>query len=324
MPLLAAKEHAPPQPLDHVVDVIFLRIGETPVLTLHMVTLVVAVGILLWVFSRVRDGIAVGPASEGHRRYLAKGRLAQLFEVIILYLRNEMIVPILGEQTARKHLPFLLSLFFFIWFNNLLGMVPLLSFQHLIGGLGWGNYHFALVGGTATGNIAVTAALALIAFVVIQIHGIRDLGIGGYLHHLLGGAPWWLAPLMVPVEIIGTIIKPAALAIRLFANMLAGHTLLATVLLFTYMALQAGLGWFMGLGVIGAVSGVAGVAIFMLELFVATLQAFVFMFLTTVFIGLLTHHDDHEHGHEHGDQHGDQLGSQLGSQLGHGEPVPAH
>jgi len=304
--LLAAKDHAPPVPLDHVVDVILLRLPDgTPLITLHMVTLLAATAILIWVFLKVRDGVATGPESEGHRRFVAKGRIAQLFEVIILYLRNELIAPILGDANTRRHLPFLLSLFFFIWFNNLLGMVPLLSVQHLIGGIGWGDYHFAIVGGTATGNIAVTAALALIAFVVIQAHGIRDLGIGGWLHHLLGGAPWWLAPLMVPVEIIGTIIKPAALAIRLFANMLAGHTLLATILLFCYMALEAGLGWFVGLGVIGTVSGVFGVAIFMLEIFVATLQAFVFMFLTTVFISLLSHHDDHEdeHGHEHGHNH---------------------
>ncbi len=282
---------------------------------MHMVTMLVAAVLVVLVLRRAAAGIATGPESMGHRRFVSRGRLAQFFESVIVYLKDEMITPILGEQNARRYLPFLLTTFFFIWFNNLLGLLPLLSVQHLVGGWGWGNWHWAVVGGTATGNISVTAALAVIAFVAIQIHAFRDLGVGGWAKHLLGGAPWWLAPLMVPVELVGMIIKPSALAIRLFANMLAGHTLMSTVLLFAYMALGNGLGWLFS-GGIGLVATVVGIALMFLEIFVATLQAFVFMFLTTVFLSLMSHHDEeHEHAEEHASDHA------HGS--GH-EPVPAH
>ncbi|MCA9286037.1 MAG: F0F1 ATP synthase subunit A [Phycisphaerales bacterium] len=309
----AGHHHAAPHPLDHVVDVVFMKAGNIPVLTLHMITLLISTLLLVWVMTTVGRNIATGADALGNRRYVPRGRLAQLFESIIIYLRDEMIRPILGDQLTKRWLTFLLTLFFFIWFNNLLGLVPLLSVQHLAGGIAKDDWHWALIGGTATGNISVTAALALIAFVAIQINGFRELGLGGWLHHLLGGAPWWLAPLMIPVELVGMIIKPCALAIRLFANMLAGHTLMATVLLFGYMALDAGLGWLLGLGAIGLVASIFALVLSFLELFVATLQAFVFMFLTTVFIGQMSHHDeehehgDDQHGHDHAaDSHHDQ------------------
>lgn len=287
---------AEPQPTDHVRDVILIGTRDFPILTLHMVTLVAASGLFLLLMRKAAQAIATGPESQGNERFITKGRFAQMIEAMILWFRDEIIGPILGEKNTKRYLPFLMAVFFFIWFNNLLGLVPLLDLQHLMGAF-WGDSHFAIIGGTATGNLMVTAALALVAFIVIQAHGIRELGIGGWAHHLLGGAPWWLAPLMVPIELAGMIIKPAALAIRLFANMLAGHTLLATLLLFLYMAMQAGLNA-VGVGAVGLISGIGAVAIYFLEIFVATLQAFIFMFLTTVFISLMSHHDDHEHEHE--------------------------
>ncbi|MFO0873098.1 MAG: F0F1 ATP synthase subunit A [Phycisphaerales bacterium] len=274
-----------------------------PTFTLHMGTLLIAsaftVIMLFWVGRRM----TTPESPDRHRRYMPRGRLAQLVEMVVVYLRDEMLVPILGKDHTRRYLPFLLTLFFFILLNNLIGLVPLLDVQHLIGGLTRGDWHWAVIGGTATGNIAVTAGLATIAFIVIQVHGLRDLGIGGWLHHLLGGAPWYLAPLMIPIEIAGMIIKPCALAIRLFANMLAGHTLMSTVLLFGFMALNAGLGWAMG-GTIGVVSAGFAIILFGLELFVALLQAFVFMFLTAVFIAQLSHHDDEHDEHEQAHGHG--------------------
>jgi F-type H+-transporting ATPase subunit a len=160
-------------------------------------------------------------------------------------------------------------------------------------------------GGTPTNNPWVTGTLAIIAALVVNLAGVRELGIGGYVAHLTAGTPWYLWPLMVPIEIMGTVIKPVALALRLFANMTAGHVLLAVLFMFAYQGLKlAGeasvLGVAMG-GTISIVSVVAAVAIFMLELFVAFLQAFVFMFLTTVFISQLAHHDEHGHheGHDH-------------------------
>ncbi|MCA9307652.1 MAG: F0F1 ATP synthase subunit A, partial [Phycisphaerales bacterium] len=192
-------------------------------------------------------------------------------------------------------------------FNNLLGLMPLLDIQHLFGHYALGNTHFAVLGGTATGNIAVTFALAIVAFFVIQIAGIRSAGVGGWLKHLTAGAPWYIWPIMIPVEIMGTFIKPAALAIRLFANMTAGHVLLAVLLGFTGMfLLNPDGGWNLLVGgpvTIVAVSG--AVAIMFLELFVAFLQAFIFMFLTTLFIAQMMHHehDEHHEGEEYDVDH---------------------
>jgi F-type H+-transporting ATPase subunit a len=268
-----------------------------PLVTMHMVTLVVAALIILWIMLAAARAIDTGPASLGNDRYLTRGRLGQLVEVITLYLRDKVVQPVLGESTSR-YLPYLLTLFFFVLMNNLLGLVPLLDLQH-IAGVSFGDPHFAVIGGTATGNLAVTGGLAIVAFLVIQIHGLRELGVVGWAKHLLGGAPAYLAPIMVPVELMSMLIKPAALAIRLFANMLAGHTLMATLALFGLMSVQGLQSWIAGFGV-SLVAGAFAVAISFLELFVAFLQAFIFMFLTAVFIGQLSHHGDHgEHEDEH-------------------------
>ena len=270
----------------------------SPLLTIHMITLVIAALLTFWVMRIAARGIATGPDSEGNRRFLTRGRTAQLVEVITVTLRERMLQPLLGEATDR-YLPYLMSLFFFILINNLLGLVPLLDFQGFIGhaaGLERGT-HWAVFGGTATGNLYINAGLALIAFLVIQAHGIKELGFLGWLHHLLGGAPWWLFPIMVPVELMGMIIKPCALSIRLFANMLAGHTLMATLMLFGYMTYN-GLHSYLAMGGVSIISGAFALAIYFLELFVAFLQAFVFMFLTAVFISQLSHHGEHHDEHE--------------------------
>ncbi|MHC4415770.1 MAG: F0F1 ATP synthase subunit A [Planctomycetota bacterium] len=284
---LAAGDNA----IEHVLDKTLIEIGGVPVLTMHMVTLVAAAAGLLWIMSMAARSIATGPASMGNERYLAKGRLTQLIELMVVYLRDQMIKPVIGEDATRIYLPYLLTVFFFILANNLLGLIPLVDLQHLLGideltgGKTW-------IGGTATSNLAVTGALALVSFLVIQVHGYQQLGVKGWLKHLLGGAPWWLFPIMVPVELAGHLIKPAALAIRLFANMVAGHTLLATLVLFGYAAARGGSG-LLGVGGITLASGIFAVLISFLELFVAVLQAFIFMFLTAVFISLMSHHDEH-------------------------------
>jgi F-type H+-transporting ATPase subunit a len=293
MSLLLAED---PNPLGHVLDVTLIAAPDgTPLITMHMLTLVLAFLALVWVMMTAAKAIETGPESEGNDRYLTSGRIGQMVEVLTLALRDKVIEPVLGSAT-NKYLPYLLTLFFFVLLNNLLGLVPLLDLQHIAGALFMGDSHWAVVGGTATGNLAVTAGLALISFIVIQVHGLRELGVGGWVHHLLGGAPAYLAPIMVPVELLGMLIKPGALAIRLFANMMAGHTLMATLALFGLMALN-GIGtWIAALG-ISFIAGAFAVAISFLELFVAFLQAFIFMFLTAVFIGQLSHHDDHHEEH---------------------------
>jgi F-type H+-transporting ATPase subunit a len=200
-------------------------------------------------------------------------------------------------------MPFLWTIFFFILFNNLLGLVPLLDIQHLFS-KNLRDSHSAYIGGTATQNIAVTAVLAILSFLVVNIAGIRELGIKGYFGHMTGGAPIFVAPLIFVLELIGTFIKPVALAIRLFANMTAGHILMAV--LFGFAATGVSLlskSPLLGGGITLA-SFLGAVAINLLELFVAVLQAFVFMFLTAVFISQLSHHhDEHEHHGEHDHEH---------------------
>lgn len=281
-------------PIEHVMDVPLYEVGGIRVLTMRMVTMVVVALLLIASLMSAAKAIGTGPESEGNERYITKGAFARFIEVIVVYLMEKVIQPQLGDR-SRAFAPFLLTIFFFILYNNLFGLLPVVDLQHLLG------MEKPIVGGTATGEIAVTAALALITFVVVQVNGIRSLGIKSYLKHYLGGAPLYLAPIMIPVEILGTIIKPVALAIRLFANMTAGHVLLATLIMFCGMGLR-GLG-ILGGGGITVISVLVSVAIMFLELLVAFIQAFIFTFLSALFIGLLSHdhaHDDHDH-HAHDD-----------------------
>lgn len=262
----------------------------------NMGNLVLSAVILLTVGPWVAKKISTGPESEGSARYLTKNSFASMIEVMCVYLREQTVRPLLGRRTDG-FMPFLWTLFFFILVNNLLGLVPLLDLHALITPTLVHEEHKAFIGGTLTQNLFVTGVLATIAFFVINIAGIRELGIGSYLHHLTGGAPWFIWPILVPVEIMGSFIKPIALAIRLFANMTAGHILLATLLGFIGFAFTEAGSLALG-ATITVLSGLGAIAIYFLELFVAFLQAFVFMFLTTVFIAQLAHHDD-EHGHDH-------------------------
>jgi F-type H+-transporting ATPase subunit a len=182
-------------------------------------------------------------------------------EAMVLYLRNEIILPNVGSH-GDKFVPFCLSLFFFILFCNLLGLIP--------------------YGSTATSNISVTATLAIITFVAVEVSGMRALG-AGYIKTIV----YWphdmplavkapITLIMTPVEIIGKLTKPMALAIRLFANMIAGHVVVLALisLIFTFAS------WMIMPGPVFAAT-----AIMLLELFVAFLQAFVFTLLAAVFIG---------------------------------------
>ncbi len=209
---------------------------------------------------------------------------ANMLEAVCQYIRKEVAEPALHEHTDR-FIKYIWSVFFFVLTVNILGLLPIPAVSSLFG------LH---LGGTATGNIWVTATLALITMAMMVINGLR---IGGksYIAHFCPG-PIWMAPLLVPVEIIGLVAKIFALAVRLFANMIAGHILLAVLLSFILSAgaISTGLGLFVGTLVVAG-----SVAINFLELFVAFLQAFIFTFLTTLFIGMsvVFHHDDEHAGH---------------------------
>jgi len=284
-------------PLEHIIDHAIWAPHGFWILSNHIVMLLTTTVIMLVIFPFItkdyRDGKHV---PTGTRNF---------FEAIMLYIRDDVAKPSLGDETDR-FMPFLWTLFFFILINNVLGLLPFDAIQNLIFNREPGPvpHGFHPISGTATSNFYVTLTLALIVFVVIQFQGIKTNGVGGWLHHFLGGAPAWLAPIMIPVEFLGMLIKPFALAVRLAANMTAGHVLLAVLASFVPLA-WIGLGVGGGL-MIGLVSVVASVAIMVLELFVALLQAYLFVFLSSLFISqLITHHHDDEHHHE---KEGDELG----------------
>lgn len=225
----------------------------------HMVYLVLAAVLVLLVFLLTARSVA-----RAHAKGLPATGFAGAMEATALYIRNQVILPNVGHH-GEGFVPLLLTVFFFVLTCNLLGLLP------------WG--------ATATGNISVTATLALITFFTIEIAGMRTLGFAGYMHTIFfipPGLPTALKPVMLvimtPVEIIGKLSKPFALAVRLFANMTAGHVLVLALIGLPF-ALQTI--W------VSPVSSVMATAIMMLELFVAFLQAFVFTLLSSVFIGLI-------------------------------------
>ena len=205
-------------------------------------------------------GAARAHARHSHAGGHPKGFAAGI-ESMVLFIRQEVAIPNLGHH-GEGYAPFILSLFFFILFANLLGLIP--------------------YGSTATGNVSVTATLAIVTFFVVEIAGMRAQG-AGYLSTIF----YWnkdLHPvirvlmfiIMSPIEVVGKIAKPFALAIRLLANMTAGHIVVLALI---------GLVFFFKSYVLGVVPAAAAVGIMMLELFVAFLQAFIFSLLASVFIG---------------------------------------
>jgi F-type H+-transporting ATPase subunit a len=206
-------------------------------------------------------------ALRGHRKRTESGApprgFANGLEALVLTIRNEVILPNVGHH-GNAFVPYLLTLFFFILYANLLGLIP--------------------YGSTATGNISVTATLAIMTFIVIELAGMKALGrkyintIVFWPHDMSLGMKLFISPILTPIELAGKFTKPIALAIRLFANMIAGHIVVLALisLIFTFGS------WFLAPAPVAM-----ALAIMILELFVAFLQAFVFTLLSAVFIGLI-------------------------------------
>ncbi|HEX8341340.1 MAG TPA: F0F1 ATP synthase subunit A [Tepidisphaeraceae bacterium] len=289
--LLTTMLAAADDPTSHVVDHVLFSIKGWWVLSNHIVMMITAAVIMLLIFpfitKRYRSGEHV---PTGTRNF---------FEAIMMYIRNDVAKPLLGDDTDR-FMPFLWTMFFFILICNLLGLIPFDAIQNVMFNRNPtpGGHGFHPIAGTATANFFVTATLAFIVFCVVQYQGIKSNGIGGWLHHFLGGAPAWLAPVMVPVEFLGMVIKPFALAVRLAANMTAGHIMLAVLASFVPMAM-VGLGTGGGI-VIGIISVIASVLVMLLELFVAVLQAYLFVFLSSLFISQMISHHGHDDNHHDG------------------------
>jgi F-type H+-transporting ATPase subunit a len=289
-------------PAQHVYNHAFIKNAEGYWLWSGNQGVLVLSGIILILLGWfVASKIQTGPESQGTDRYITKNKFAHMIEVICVYMREEVARPLLGDRT-NKLMPFLWTIFFFILVNNLLGLVPLLDVAHLINS-DWKEHHVTPIGGTATQNIWVTGVLAVIAALFFNLVAIRHLGVVGYFKHMTAGAPFPASILIFFLELASQIaIKPFALAMRLFANMTAGHILLATLIGFAATLVTQPI--YIG-GPVTIISVVGGFGIMLLELFVAFMQAFVFTFLTTVFIALMDHHDhEHDHGHEHGHAHG--------------------
>jgi F-type H+-transporting ATPase subunit a len=241
-----------------------LTVNLTP--TKHVVFLFVAaflVFLTMWLAGR-----SLARQRAGER---APKGFANAIEAMVLFVRDDIAIANIGHDGA-KFAPYIMTLFFFILYSNLLGLFP----------------H----GSTPTGNLAVTGGLAILTLLVVEIGGFLKLGPKGYLHTIFPSVPGMsgagalaLSVAMAPIEIIGKLVKPFALAVRLFGNMTAGHfvilSLFGVIFLFGHLP-----GWNWG---IGGVTVLLVVGIMLLEIFVAFLQAYVFALLSAVFIGLMQH-----------------------------------
>lgn len=222
-------------------------------ITKHVVFMWIAAILLIVTFVKV---------SKSYKKSLIPKGVSNLTETLILFVRDEIAKPNIGKG-YEKFLPYLLTVFFFILTCNFLGLLP--------------------YGSTATGNISVTATLATISFIVIQAGGMMKNGVFGYMKGLLPhGLPTWLIPIMFIVELLGLFTKPFALAIRLFANMTAGHIVILALL---------GLIFILHTYVVIPVSIAFALFIFLLEVLVALLQAYIFTMLSSLFIGMAYHQE---------------------------------
>jgi F-type H+-transporting ATPase subunit a len=244
-------------------DIIFHHVMDGPYLfgVVHSKHLLFLFVVALLVILMAQ--LAVRSYKGGH---VPKG-LGAAVESLVLFIRDEVAEPNIGHGEGRKWTPLLCSFFFFILLAALVGLLPFSA--------------------TTTGNISVTLALATISFAAQQWAGISKYGLGGHFHNLVPpGMPWLLLPIMIPVEILGMFTKPFALTVRLFANMLAGHMVITTLLLL--ISLMGQLHWLAG-AAMTPISIVLAVFIMLLELLVSFIQAYIFTLLTAIFIGMYAH-----------------------------------
>lgn len=297
--------HVVPHPIGEPLFRFDTGLGDIPALNIHdgeyrfyitnhlVMSLVVGIVVVLlfWYVSR-----RVRVQGEGLQAYLTRGRVAQLFETMCTFIRDEVVRPNLRELTD-KYIYFIWTIFFFVLFANVMGLLPIGPLTYLFSR----DAHHLHFGGTATSNLSLNVILALGSFIAVLYIGIKETGLKTFLAHfnpigwddpkmLLIGIPLYV------LEWIGLIIKCIVLAMRLFGTMMAGHLVIAAFLGLIFMAVEVshGLAYGVELAVI-----LGGIVLTLLELFICFLQAFIFTFLTVLFISLVaTHHDDH---HDHDD-----------------------
>jgi len=235
--------------LDHPIGLAFALGGVNIQITKHVLMMLVASGFLMATLPLAARAWPVVPTGPRN-----------LLDALVVFIRDEVVLPNTGEE-GRPYVPYFLTLFFFVLVLGLLGIVPGAS--------------------TATGNISVTATLALFTFVLINLAGIRKFGLLKHVKNFIPhGLPFWLVPLMLPLEIAGLLTKSFALCIRLFANMIAGHIV---ILAFLSLIFIFGSVW------ISIPAEGAAVGLELLEIFVVILQAYIFTLLSSIFVGISLH-----------------------------------
>ena len=240
-------------------------------LTAHQVLLIVVGVFMIVLFWWAARRVQAQPRKTG---------VLALLEVGLVWVRDEVVYPWLGPDRGRRYLPLLWTIFFFILFSNLFGLLPFPVYP--------GNHSDALT--VATGDLAVTGAMALIVFVVIQVSGMQEHGWGKYWIGLVpAGTPWFLWPLVLVIEFVGLFTKPFALTVRLFANMLAGHAIFAILFAFL-IGVEHYAHPIVGLPVtIASASFILFMMLF--ETLIALVQAYIFTVLSAVFISQAVAHE---------------------------------
>jgi F-type H+-transporting ATPase subunit a len=282
-------EHVANSPLDHPLIHLPVVLGIDMSVTKHV--------LMLWIVAGLILAIVVPTV----RRYLRQDMLVptgfmNALEVVVMFVRDSMVEPNVGRKWTAAWTPLVLTLFIFILLANAIGLVPIFEVFGLLDRAVL-NTHYdsflnrALHGGpTATANFNVTAALAVITFFAIILAGTRAHGFIRHWKNLVpGGLAWPIYILLIPIEIMGMLVRPFALTMRLAANMTGGHiailAILSFVFLFTEMAGQAIVG--VGVGLLFSIP--VAVAISLLEIIVIIVQAYVFALLSAVFIGMAIH-----------------------------------
>ena len=232
-------------------------------ITKSVVMIFVTCLILFFLFK----GLAKSYASNG---LVAKGA-GRFFEPIVIYIRDDIAIPNIGEKKYKRYMPFLLTIFFFVWFLNLFGLSPL--------------------GVNVTGNIAVTLSLALFTFFLTNLTGTKDYWL--HIFDPLGSSMPWIAKIplyiiLIPIEVLGIFIKPFSLLIRLYANIQAGHIVLGSLIGLIYI-FQSWIGGTLSFGLSFAIS--------LIELLVALLQAYIFTMLSALYFGFASEEHDHAEAH---------------------------
>lgn len=243
-------------------------------ITKNVLTMFIVFGIMFILFMNVAKAYKKRPGQ-------APRGLQSFLEPLIIFVRDDVAKASIGEKKYERYMPYLLTAFFFIWISNLLGLIPILP-----------------GGANLTGNIAITATLAVFTFLITTFSGNAH-----YWRHMLAmpGVPVGILVLLTPIEILGIFLRPFVLMIRLFANISAGHIIALAFFSLIFVFGNNGQSTGAGLGV--AVLSVAFTVFMMvMELLVAFLQAYVFTLLSAIYIGSAVeegHHDDHGHDHDH-------------------------